>query len=104
MRGPSAYAYPTNPKAVIRSVDQVSADNHEQLRRRVARYVRTYGLPAEDAARLTDEVVLEVHDEEWEADVNDRIEVARRRLDYADLLRRGLTLEQLDSFRIHYSR
>ena len=83
----------------------MSADNHEQLRRRVARYVRNYGLPAEDADRVTDEVVREVvDDEEWEADVNGHIDVARRRLGYAELLRRGCTLEQLDSFRIHYSR
>ena len=82
----------------------MTTDSHEQIRSRVAAYVRNYGLPAADAARLTNEVVREIHDAGWEADVSGRIDVARRRLRDADLLRRGCTLEQLEPFRLHYSR
>jgi len=78
--------------------------SREQLRRRVAAYVGDYGLTAAEAAKVTDEVVREIEDEDWEADVKGRVEVARRRVRDADLLRRGFTLEQLEPFRLHYSR
>jgi hypothetical protein len=81
----------------------VTTQSHEQLRNRVADHVRSYAVSAADAARLTDEVVREIHDDEWEADVSGRIAVARRRLRDAELLRHGCTIEQLEPFRIHYS-
>jgi polyhydroxyalkanoate synthesis regulator phasin len=80
--------------------------SREQLRRRVAAYVGDYGMNAAEAAKVTDEVVREIDEDEedWEADVKGRVEVARRRVRDADLLRRGFTLEQLEPFRLHYSR
>jgi hypothetical protein len=82
----------------------VSTESLKQIRSRVADYVRTYGLSTAEADRLTEEVVREIHNENWEADVSGRIDVARRRLRDAELLRRGCTLEQLEPFRVHYSR
>jgi len=74
------------------------------LRKRVAAYVRSYGLSAAEAARVTDEMVREIEDDDWETDVRGRVEVARRRVRDAELLRRGCTLEQMEPFRVHYSR
>jgi hypothetical protein len=78
--------------------------SRDQLRRRVATYVRDYGLTAAEAARVTDEMVREIEDDDWESDVRGRVEVARRRVRDAELLRRGFTLEQIEPFRLHYSR
>jgi hypothetical protein len=78
--------------------------SRDQLRRRVAAYVGDYGLSAAEAAKVTEEVVREIEDEDWEADVKGRVEVARRRVRDAELLRRGFTLDQIEPFRLHYSR
>jgi hypothetical protein len=63
-----------------------------------------YGLSAPEADRVTDEMVREIDDDDWESDVGGRVEVARRRVRDAELLRRGCTLEQMEPFRVHYSR
>jgi hypothetical protein len=76
----------------------------DQLRRKVAAHVRMYGLSAPEADRVTDEMVREIEDDDWETDVGGRVEVARRRVRDAELLRRGCTLEQMEPFRVHYSR
>lgn len=78
--------------------------SRDQLRKRVAAYVRSYGLSAAEATRVTDEMVREIEDDDWETDVRGRVEVARRRVRDAELLRRGCTLEQMEPFRVHYSR
>jgi polyhydroxyalkanoate synthesis regulator phasin len=80
--------------------------NREELRGRVAAYVRDYGMSAVEASKITDEVVREIdeEDEDWEADMTGRVEAARHRLRDADLFRRGFTLDQLEPMRLHYSR
>ena len=80
--------------------------NRDELRGRVAAYVRAYGMSATEASKVTDEVVREIdeEDEDWEADVSGRVEVAKRRVRDAEFFRRGFTIDQLDPMRLHYSR
>jgi hypothetical protein len=79
----------------------------DEIERRVAASVQASGLDGADAAKVTHEVVREILDADegdWEGQVDGRVESAQRRLNDAHLFRQGFTLDQIEGFRLHYSR
>jgi len=79
----------------------------DEIQRRVAASVAESGLDGADAAKVTREVVgeiLEVPESDWESQIPGRVESAQRRLHDAQLFRQGFTLDQIEGFRLHYSR
>jgi len=82
--------------------------HREEVHEKVAASVGEAGLAGADAVRVTHEVVDEImrdpESETWEGQVGGRVESARRRLHDARLFRQGFTLDQIEGFRLHYSR
>jgi hypothetical protein len=80
----------------------------EEIHRKVAASVRESGIAGADAAKVAHEVVREIlqapEADDWEAQVPGRVESAQRRLHDARLFRQGFTLDQIEGFRLHYSR
>jgi hypothetical protein len=79
----------------------------EEVQRKVAASVDGAGLAPADAAKVTHEVVgeiLQAPEGDWEGQIQGRVESAQRRLHDARLFRQGFTLDQIEGFRLHYSR
>jgi len=80
----------------------------EEVHRKVAASVDEAGIAGADATKVTHEVVREIlqapEGDDWEGQVPGRVESAQRRLHDARLFRQGFTLDQIEGFRLHYSR
>jgi hypothetical protein len=77
------------------------------IQRKVAASVRASGLSGANAAKVTHEIVGEIlqhPSDDWEATIAARVEAAQLRLRDAHLFRQGFTLEQIEGFRLHYSK